>query len=103
MADRQKHKDSYPHEIIPISFNMQSILHSRYYNIGEGKGGKYLVQTRSQAKSISIHLPNVHGIGKGLDPNILLEKQVIKLIITSEVKRVTQIKPRLSQGRAGIK
>ena len=24
---RQKHDDSYPHEIIPISFNMHNILH----------------------------------------------------------------------------
>ena len=30
---RQKHDDSNPHEIIPISFNMQSILHDRYYNM----------------------------------------------------------------------
>ena len=48
---RQKHDNSNPHGIIPISFNMQNILHSKYYNIGEGKEGKYLVQTRSQAKS----------------------------------------------------
>ena len=34
---RQKHDNSNPHEIIPISFNMQIILKSRYYNIGEGK------------------------------------------------------------------
>ena len=32
--------------IIPISFNMQNILKSRYYNIGKEKEGKYLVQTR---------------------------------------------------------
>ena len=31
---RQKHDNSNPHEIIPISFNMQSILHDRYYKIG---------------------------------------------------------------------
>ena len=64
---------------------------------------KYLVQTRSQAKSCSITLPEVHSIGKGLDPNILMEKQAIKPIIASEVKGVSQIKPQLSQGRAGIK
>ena len=29
---RQKHDNSNPHEIIPISFNMQSILQIRYYN-----------------------------------------------------------------------
>ena len=38
---RQKHDDSNPHEIIPISFNMQNVLHSRYYNIGERTEGKY--------------------------------------------------------------
>ena len=37
----QKHDDSNPHDIIPISFNMQNALHSRYYNIGERKEGKY--------------------------------------------------------------
>ena len=32
---RQKHDDSNPHEIIHISFNMQGILQTRYYNLGE--------------------------------------------------------------------
>ena len=77
---------------------MQNILQSKYYNIG-----KYLVQTRSQTKSSGISLPEVHGIGKGLDLKILPEKQVIKPIITSEAKGISQIiKPRLSQGRAGL-
>ena len=31
---RQKHDDIYPHDIIPISFNMYNILHERYYNLG---------------------------------------------------------------------
>ena len=35
---------------------------------------KYLVQTQSQAKSSGIKLAEVHGIGKGLDPNIQPEK-----------------------------
>ena len=69
-----KHDDNSPHEIIPISFNMQSILHSRYYNTGKEKVGKYLIQTRSQTKSSGICLPEVHGIDKGLDLNILPEK-----------------------------
>ena len=34
---RQKHDDSNPHEIIPISFKMQSILQSKYYIIGKEK------------------------------------------------------------------
>ena len=41
---RQKHDDSNPHEIIPISFNMQSILQTRYYNLGKRNSDKYLVQ-----------------------------------------------------------
>ena len=44
----------------------------------------------------------MHGLDKGIDSNILLEKQVIKPIISSEVKGVTQNKPQLGQGRAGI-
>ena len=32
---RQKHDDSNPHEIIPILFNMQSILEARYYNLAK--------------------------------------------------------------------
>ena len=39
---RQKHDDSNPHEIIPISFNMHSVLHKRYYDIG--LMDRYLVQ-----------------------------------------------------------
>ena len=34
---RQKHDDSNSHEIIPISFNMQGILQTNYYNIGKEK------------------------------------------------------------------
>ena len=82
---------------------MQNALQSRYYDIGREKEGKYLVQTRSQAKSSGITLSEVHGVGKGLDPNILLENQVIKHITAAEAKEVSQIKPRLGQGRAGIK
>ena len=47
----QKNDDSDPHEIIPISFNMCQILDDNYYN------KKYLIQTRSQAKSSGIKLP----------------------------------------------
>ena len=66
---RQKHDYSNPHEIIPILFNMQNILHSRYYNIGQ-RNETYLVKTRSQAKSSGINLPAVHGVDKGTDPNV---------------------------------
>ena len=36
---------------------------------------KYLIQTRSQAKSSEIKLSEVHGMEKGLDPNLRPEKQ----------------------------
>ena len=82
---------------------MQGILQSKYYNIGEEKVEKYLVQIRSQGKSNGIGLPEVHGIGKELDPNILPDKQVIKPIVTSEVKGMSQVKPRLGQSRACLR
>ena len=69
---RQNHDDSNAHEIIPISFNMQSILHDRYYNIGIV--GKYMVQTWSEVKSNGIKLSDVHGVGKGLDLHTQPEK-----------------------------
>ena len=100
---RQKHDDSNPHEITTISFNIKNLLHSSYYNINERKEGKYLVQTRLQAKSSCITLPEGHGADMGMDQNILLEKQVIKPIISSETRGVTHNKPRLGQDRAGIK
>ena len=31
---RQKHENSNPNNIIPISFNIHNILHERYYNLG---------------------------------------------------------------------
>ena len=72
----------------------------RYYNLDEGKVGKYLVQMRSQVKSSGIKLPEVQGIEKELDLNVLPEKQVIKPIAVPKAKEVSQIKPRLGQERA---
>ena len=66
---RQNNDDSNPHEIILISFNMQQVLHKNYYN-----AENYLVQTRTQARSSGIKLPEVHGMEKNLDPNIKPEK-----------------------------
>ena len=100
---RQKHDDSNLHEIIPISFNMQGILQARFYNLGEGNVGKYLVQTHSQAKSSGIKLPEVHGVRKGLDSNIQPEKQVLMPTACTKMKEVSQIKPRIGQRRAGLK
>ena len=51
-----------------------------------------------QAKSSGMPLPEVHGVDKRIDPNILLEKQVIRPIISSEVKSLTPNKPRYRSG-----
>ena len=47
-------------------------------------------------------LPEVHGVGKSLNPSVQPEKQVTIPMI-SKVRYVWQIKPRLQEGRAGIK
>ena len=70
---RQKHDDSNPHDIIPISCNMYNILHERYDNLG--LMDNYFIQTQSQTKSSRIILPEVHGVKKILDTNSLPEKQ----------------------------
>ena len=67
---KTKNDHSNSHEIIPISFNTYQIVTDNYCNIE-----KYLVQTRSQAKSSGIKLPEVHGMGKNLDSNMKPEKQ----------------------------
>ena len=88
---RQNNNNSNPHEIIPISFNMHKVLYENY------NMENYLVQTRSQAKSNGIKLPEVHGMGKNLDPNIKPEKQHANHIKGSVVK------PHTGQGRSWFK
>ena len=89
---RQKDDDSNPHEIIPVSFNTYKILNDNYYNIE-----KYLIQTRFQAKSRGIKLPEVHGMGRNLDPNIKPEKQHANSKQGSVERSCT------GQGRAGLR
>ena len=89
---RQKNDDSNPHEIILISSNMNRVLNENYYNME-----KYLVQTRSQARFSGIKLPEIHGMGKSLDPNIKLEKQHANPIKGSEEKS------HIGQGRAQLR
>ena len=73
---RQRIDDSNPHEIIQILLNMRDVLQEKYYNFSNTKvGDRYLVQTRSQAKSSGVKLPEVHGIEKGLDPHVKPERQ----------------------------
>ena len=61
---------------------MQAVLHHRNYNIGSLE--RYLVQTRSQVRPSGIKLPEVHGIGKSLDTNILPEKQVKQPMVSKQ-------------------
>ena len=80
---RQRRDDSNPHEIHPISFDMQAILRDRYYNIGEEKESRYLIQTWSQIKSSGIKLPTVHGVNKGVDSMCKARKTDFKTHKTS--------------------
>ena len=82
---------------------MQSILQTKYYNLGKRNPVKYLVQTQSQAKSSGIKLSEVHGISKLIDPNTQQEKQVMRPISVTKRKEVLQMKLRLGQGRAGLR
>ena len=48
---RQNIDDSNPHEIIPISFNLRTVLQDKYYNSEEEKD-RYMIQNRSQQKLV---------------------------------------------------
>ena len=94
---RQDLGDEDTKEIIPISFNMKSVLQNKYYNVNENEE-KYMVQTRSQTKASGVQLPEVHGSRKRLDPHKIPEKQP-QPITGLDVER----KPRIGQGRAGVR
>ena len=76
---RQKTDDSNPHELIPISFMLRSQVDNHFYSINsrtdQPQTDKYLVQTRSQAKSRGIKIPEIHGANKGLHPHVKPGKQ----------------------------
>ena len=38
--------------------------------INETETNKYLIQTRSQAKSSGIKVPEIHGVSKGINPHV---------------------------------
>ena len=97
---RQRTDKSNPHEILPISFDMQAILKDRCYNVG--KDSKNLIQMQSPAKASGIKLPEVHGLDKGVDPNVKPERQILKSPnIATQVN--LQNRPRLGQGRTGLR
>ena len=94
---RQEVDFSDTNDIIPISFNVRSVLQDKYYSLEE-ESEKYMIQTRSQTKASGAQLPEVHGSRKGLDPHKKPENQP-QPIVSSEIDR----KPRLGQGRAGVR
>ena len=109
---RQKTDDSNPHELIPISFRLRSQVDNHFYRIdnenNQPKNDRYLVQTRSQAKSSGIKLPEVHGANKGLDPHVQPGKQ--RPFPPLPIQTVDKgppthpiLRPRIGQGRAGLR
>ena len=76
---RQKTDDSNPHKLIPVSFMLRNQIDDHFYRINSGtdlpKTGRYLVQTRSQAKSSSIRIPEIHGANKDFNPHVQPGKQ----------------------------
>ena len=82
---RQETDDSNANEIIPISFNIRSVLQDKYYSL-EGESERYMIQTRLQMKASGAQLPEVHGSKKGLDPHKKPENQP-QPIASSEIGR----------------
>ena len=76
----QNTDDSNPREIIPVSFSLRRVLHKSYYKISDmtrtvdSETDKYMVQTRSQAKSCGIKAPEVQGVSKELIPHVKPEE-----------------------------
>ena len=109
---RQKMDDSDPHELIPISFMLRSQVDNHFYRIdneiNKPKNDRYLAQTRSQVKSSSIKLPEIHGANKSLNPHVQPGKQrpfpslpiqtIDKGLLTHPIPR-----PRIGQGRAVLR
>ena len=120
---RQKTDSSNPHEIIPISFTLKSLIDNHFYQINntnvisQPETNKYLIQTRSQTKSGGIKVLEIHGANKGLDPHIKLGRQrplptlpMHNMPPTSLTQPVDKRppthptpKPSIGQGRAGLK
>ena len=77
---------------------MQAILRDRYYNLGQEKESRYLIQTWSQCKTSKRKLLAVYGVDKGVDPSVQPEKQILKPIkLVMEPNPRVQSKPRLGR------
>ena len=120
---RQKMNDSNPHEIITISFTLKSLASYHFYQfnstnkISEAKTNTYLIQTRSQAKSSGIKIPEIHGAKKVTNPHIKPGRQRPLLSLPTHSIPPTNVahpvdkglpthfipEPRIGQGRAKLK
>ena len=120
---RQKTDDSNPCEIIPISFTLKNLSCEHFYQlnsitgVSETETNKYLIQTRSQAKSTGIKVQEIHGVNKGINPHVKPERQrPLPTLPTQSISptNLTQLidkgppkhlipKPRIGQGRAGLR
>ena len=123
LLSRQKTDDSNPQEIIPISFTLKSLSCEHFYQIdsmtgfNETEANKYLVQTRSQAKSSDIKVPEIHGVNKGINPHAKPGRQrPLPTLPTHNIPSTNLIqpvdkgppthpipKPTIGQGRAGLR
>ena len=96
---QQSNDDSNPSEIMPISFNMYTILEDNRDNFGKYNNDfsseKYVIQTCLQAKMSGTRLLEVHGVQKELDPNLRPEKQ------HAISKQDKSERLHMGQGRAG--
>ena len=70
---------------------MCHVLDDNYYS------EKYLIQTRSQAKSSGIKFLDIHGVEKNLDPNLKPKKQ------HAISKQGSMERLHIGQGRAGLR
>ena len=96
---RQDTGDEDMKEIIPISFNMKTVLQDKYYNNNNDENvDRCMVQTRSQTKASRVELPEVHGSSKRLDPHRIPERQT-QPITRLEIDKKT----RIGQGRARMR
>ena len=109
---RQKMDDSNRHELIPISFTLRSQTDNYFYQIdnetNQPRNDRYLVQTRSQVKSSGIKLPEIHGANKGLESHVQPGKQrsfpSLPIQTIDKEPPIHPIpKPRIGQGRAGLR
>ena len=102
---------------------MKSLAHEHFYQfnsttgISETETNKYLIQTRSQAKSSGIKVPEIHGANKGINPHVKPGRQRPLPTLPMHSIPPTNLaqpvdkgppthpipKPRIGQGRAGLK